>query len=83
MHRAMYEIRVEGDVPEQDLRDLGAVSAGPERVSTLLYGIEDEAALYGLLARLRSLGIEVLEVRRLPEQADDPGDPPEATGGHD
>jgi hypothetical protein len=68
MHQARYEIRVEGDVPEEDLRDLGAVSAGPERVSTLLYGIEDEAALYGLLARLRALGIEVLEVRRLPEQ---------------
>jgi hypothetical protein len=81
MHQAMYEIRVAGDVPEEDLRDLGAVSAGPERVSTVLYGIEDEAALYGLLARLRSLGIEVLEVRRLPEadSADDAGS--EAPGG--
>ena len=71
MHQAMYEIRVAGDVPEEDLRDLGAVSAGPERVSTVLYGIEDEAALYGLLSRLRSLGIEVLEVRRLPDPAGD------------
>ena len=74
MHQARYEIRVEGDVPQEDLRDLGAVSAGPERVSTLLYGIEDEAALYGLLARLRSLGIEVLEVRRLPDQSGDDAD---------
>jgi hypothetical protein len=70
MHQAMYEIRVQGDVPEEDLRDLGVVNAGPERVSTVLYGIEDEAALYGLLARLRSLGIEVIEVRRLPDQPD-------------
>ena len=77
MPHAMYEIRVAGDVPEEDLRDLGALSVGPERVNTVLYGIEDEAALYGLLARLRALGIEVVEVRRVSEPPPDGGDPPE------
>lgn len=69
MVQTMYEIRVAGTVPEEDLRDMGAVASAPEQVNTVLYGISDQAALYGLLARLRALGIEVLEVRRVPEPA--------------
>lgn len=67
MDQLMYEIRVAGPVPEQDLRDMGAVALPAARVSTVLYGIPDNAALYGLLSRLRALGIDVVEVRRLPE----------------
>ena len=65
MARPMYEIRVEGVVSEADLRDVGAVTMAPDRVSTVVYGIADQAALYGLLDRLRALGIDVLEVRRV------------------
>ena len=61
----MYEIRVEGVVSEADLRDVGAVTMAPDRVSTVVYGIADQSALYGLLDRLRALGIDVLEVRRV------------------
>jgi hypothetical protein len=64
MVQRMYEIRVAGVVPEEDLRDMGAVAVGPEEVRTTLYGIPDQAALYGLLERLQALGIEVVEVRR-------------------
>jgi hypothetical protein len=47
--------------------DLNVVARGTEGPSTVLYGeIRDEAALFGLLARLRDLGIEVIEVRRNP-----------------
>ncbi len=69
MVQPMYEIRVAGTVPEEDLRDMGAVTAAPDQVSTVLYGITDQSALYGLLARLRALGIEVVEVRRVHEPA--------------
>ena len=64
MAQATYEIRVAGTVPERDLRDMGAVTLAVDQVNTVLYGIPDQAALYGLLARLRALGIEVVEVRR-------------------
>ena len=69
MVQTMYEIRVAGTVPEDDLRDMGAVTISPAQVSTVLYGLPDEAALYGLLSRLRALGIEVIEVRRVPDLA--------------
>ena len=64
---ATYELRVAGAVPEQDLRDLGAVTLAVDQVNTVLYGIPDESALYGLLSRLRALGIEVAEIRRVPD----------------
>jgi hypothetical protein len=65
MGQAMYEIRVLGSLPDEDLQDMGAVMLEAEQVNTMLYGIPDEAALFGLLARLRALGIEVVEVRRV------------------
>jgi hypothetical protein len=77
MVQTMYEIRVAGTVPEEDLRDMGAVPVAPAQVNTVLYGVSDQAALYGLLDRLRALGIVVLEVRRVPsptveaDEADD------------
>jgi hypothetical protein len=62
-----FEVRLGGVVPDEDLLDLNVVARGTEGPSTVLYGeIRDEAALFGLLARLRDLGIEVIEVRRNP-----------------
>lgn len=69
MAKSMYEVRVAGTLPEEDLEDMGAVASAPDQVSTVLYGISDQSALYGLLARLRALGIEVIEVRRVSEPA--------------
>lgn len=75
MAHSTYEVRVAGVVPEQDLRDLGAAAVTTERASTVLYGeISDQAALYGLLARLRALGLEVVEVRRVPDLTPLPDD---------
>jgi hypothetical protein len=86
MAQTTYEIRVAGAVPERDLRDMGAVTLSVDCVNTVLYGIPDQSALYGLLARLRALGVEVVEVRRIPdpsalnESSDaDPGEPNDET----
>ncbi|WP_329477531.1 hypothetical protein OG555_36400 [Kribbella sp. NBC_01484] len=72
---ATYEIRVAGAVPEQDLRDMGAVTLAVDQVNTVVYGIPDQSALYGLLARLRALGIEVVEVRRILDPASQSTEP--------
>ena len=73
----MYEIRVLGEVPETDLRDMGAITMGPDQVNTVVYGIADQAALSGLLARLETLGLEVIEVRRMAApEAEPPAGPP-------
>ena len=69
---ATYEIRVAGAVPEQDLRDMGAVTLAVDQVNTVVYSIPDQSALYGLLARLRALGIEVVEVHRILGAASEP-----------
>jgi len=69
---ATYEIRVAGAVPEEDLRDMEAVTLAVDQVSTVVYSIPDESALYGLRARLRALGIEVVEVHRILGAASEP-----------
>lgn len=85
MVQTMYEIRVAGTVPDEDLRDMGAVPVAPAQVNTVLYGVSDQAALYGLLDRLRALGIMVLEVRRVSSpsvEPDETDDDESRDGGH-
>lgn len=69
MDQSIYEIHVAGTVPAEDLQDMGAVRVGAEQVNTVLYGVPDEAALFGLLTRLRALGLEVIEIRRVSDFA--------------
>jgi hypothetical protein len=66
---AVYEVRVADVVPEEDLRDMRAETIAVDQVNTVVYSIPSQAALYGLLARLRALGIEVIEVRRVLDPA--------------
>jgi hypothetical protein len=48
-----------------------ALTANVEPVATVLSGpVEDQAALHGLLRRIESLGLELLEVRRFPSLPD-------------
>jgi hypothetical protein len=61
-----YEIRVSGLVPEDVLEDFGDVNVTMAGVSTVLSGtVNDQSALLGLLARLRALGLNVVEVHRV------------------
>ena len=40
-------------------------------VATVLYGpVQDQAALYRLLDRIQSLGLQLVEIRQLPASAD-------------
>jgi hypothetical protein len=61
-----YEIRVAGVLPPEVLADFERLTAAVEPVETVVHGpLEDQAALNGLLARLETFGVEVLELRRL------------------
>ena len=61
-----YEVRVSGIVPDDAIAEFGDISVTTSSVSTVLSGeIKDQAALLGLLARLRALGLDVVEVRRV------------------
>jgi hypothetical protein len=65
----LYEVRVRGRLSRtlaSEFEQL-ALATSVEPVETVLSGpVEDQAALHGLLRRIESLGLELLEVRRFP-----------------
>jgi hypothetical protein len=64
-----YEIRVAGVLPPEILLDFERLTASVEPVETVVHGtLQDQAALQGLLARLETFGVQVIEVRRLHER---------------
>ena len=70
-----YEIRVSGVLPPEVLLDFERLTASVEPVETVVHGpIRDQAALQGLLARLETFGVQVIEVRRLHQRDPSVGD---------
>jgi hypothetical protein len=62
-----YEIRVRGHLGAKMLRAFPAFGAHTRGEDTLLRGhLPDQSAVYGVIARLEALGLELLELRRLP-----------------
>jgi hypothetical protein len=62
-----YEIRVRGILGQTILSAFPALGARAEGGDTVLTGVlADQAALYGALAEAEALGLELIEVRRLP-----------------
>ena len=65
--RHNYEIRVRGHLGPMMLRAFPALAAQMRDGDTLLSGdLPDQAALYGVLHQIEALGLELLELRRLP-----------------
>ena len=65
-----YEIRVRGRVTPALLARFEGLQATVEPVETVLHGpVQDQAALHGMLDLVGALGLELLEVRRLPGDA--------------
>jgi hypothetical protein len=61
-----YEIRVRGHLGTRMRRAFPAFRARPQGEDTLLTGhLPDQAAVYGVIARLEALGLDLLELRRL------------------
>jgi hypothetical protein len=62
-----YEIRIMGRLSDSLLAAFEGLTTTVRPVATVLYGpVQDQAALGGLLDRILSSGLEVVEVRRLP-----------------
>ena len=63
----MYEIRLKGILPAEwsDWFDGITISHDAEGNTTLTCPLVDQAALYGMLDRLRDLGLHLLSVRQL------------------
>jgi hypothetical protein len=77
-----YEIRVHGQLGRTMRAAFPALHARAEGEDTVLTGsLADPAALYGALARVEALGLELLEVRRRPD-GDRRESPAEVTPSH-
>jgi hypothetical protein len=62
-----YEFRIRGRLSEALLDRFDMLQPGMERVETILHGpVSDQAELHGILERVQTLGLELIEVRRLP-----------------
>jgi hypothetical protein len=62
-----YAIRVRGHLGEMMRSAFPALQAQSRGADTVLTGpLPDQAALYGVLADIEDLGLELLEVRRVP-----------------
>jgi len=66
---AAYQIRVKGNLEDRwsDWFDGFAIEPQPDGESTLTGLVSDQAALYGLLLKLHSLGLPLLCVKRVQE----------------
>jgi hypothetical protein len=65
--RPNYEIRVRGHLGAKMLRAFPPLTSQVRGKDTLLRGcLQDQAAIYGVVAKLEALGLELLELRRLP-----------------
>ncbi len=67
--RAVYEIRVKALLTEERARWFENLTVtAEENGETLLRGVmQDQAALHGVLAKIRDLGLTLVKVERLPD----------------
>jgi hypothetical protein len=67
MRPTHYEITVRGRIGDTLLGAFDGLTATPSAAGTVLRGeIADQSALYGVLERVDSLGLELVDVRRHP-----------------
>ena len=67
-----YGIRIKGRLSDSLLAGFEGLTATVQPVKTVLHGpVQDQPALHGLLDRIQSLGLELVEIRQLPASIDE------------
>jgi hypothetical protein len=69
---ALYTIRINGHLGATMLAAFPEMTARRQGAHTVLTGPLDRSALYGVLAELEALGLDLLEVRQLPPDGGQP-----------
>ena len=65
-----YEIRIKGRLSDTVTGAFEDFTAAVKPAETVMRGeVRDQSELHGVLDRIQSLGLELIEVRRLPEQS--------------
>lgn len=62
---ALYAIRINGHLGEMMLSAFPAMTPQPDGAATVLTGLLDRSALYGVLAEIDALGLDLLEIRQV------------------
>jgi hypothetical protein len=62
---ARYEIRVTGQLDEMAVKAFAGLNISTRGDVVIIIGEFDQAALHGVLERIRSLGLDLLEARRI------------------
>ena len=70
---AWYVIRINGHLGATVLSAFPALAAHHHGAHTVLTGLLDRSALYGVLAEIEALGLDLLEVRQLEPDRKSPG----------
>ena len=65
MDPALYAIRINGHLGAMLLSAFPAMEPEQHGEVTVLTGVLDQSGLYGVLAEIEALGLELLEVRQL------------------
>ena len=65
MAQVRYEVRVVGTLGPAAEEAFGGLSIETEPTSTVLSGEMDQAALHGIIDRVRALGLELVDIRRV------------------
>ena len=73
---ALYAIRLKGQLGPSALSAFPALVSRRQGTDTVLTGLLDSSALFGVLAEVEALGLELVEVRPLtqPRRPPGPGD---------
>jgi hypothetical protein len=68
MAATKYEFRIRGRLSDTVLARFEMLESDANRVETVLHGpVRDQAELHGIIERVQSLGLELIEIRRLPD----------------